>query len=63
MSVVVLMRDDLTRQGIEEHFVVAVQREIEHVVNGSGDYIEGTVVNSRKAPVIFDEADDGTLIG
>src|ERR1700719_2138065 len=57
------MCDDLTCQGIEKHFAVAVQREIEHVVNRPGDYVERPVANSRKPPVILDEADDGTLIG
>ena len=37
--------------------------EIEHVVQRPGDSVERLIADATELPVVFDEAQDGTLIG
>ena len=48
----------------DESAIAADFREVEHLRDGIGDAIEGSLANALAAqPVVFDEVDDGCLVG
>jgi hypothetical protein len=48
----------------EENAFVSNLLEIEHLGDGVGNPIEGSLANALTVqPIVFDEADDGSLVG
>ncbi len=59
---VLLLRRHLSRKRVENHRGSVLNVEIEHIRHRTRDLIERAHSDAAKAPIVFDEANDGALV-